>query len=54
MGELTGRLRNVDSKLRALRNVESRFMTHLFAEKTVVPHGLPAHYVCAMLFVLAE
>ena len=44
----------VFSKLRALRNVESGFMTHLLAEKTVVPHGLLAHYVCAMVLVLVE
>ena len=42
MGELTGRLRNVDSKLLAPRNVE-------LAKTTLMLHGLPAHYACIRL-----
>ena len=43
MGELTGGLRNVDSKLTAPRNVESGLMTYLLAKTSVMLHGLPAH-----------
>ena len=42
-------IRYVFLKLRALSNVESGLMTHLLAEKTVVPH-----YVCAIFLGLVE
>ena len=41
--------RYVFLKVRAFSNVESGLMTHLLAEKTVVPQ-----YVCAIFLVLVE